>query len=247
MQNYKIILQYDGTNYNGWQKQGNTSNTIQGKLEKVISLVTDEKVEVNGAGRTDAGVHAMGQVANFKLETVKDAAKLKKLINHNLPDDICITDMQMVDDRFHSRLNCKGKTYIYRMQNTFESDVFTKNFKYHYDAELNIEMMKKAAEMLKGSHDFKSFCSNKHMKKSTIRCIEDIKIKRDAESGELDITFLGDGFLYNMVRIITGTLIEVGRGLKTPDDINNILEARDRSLAGPTAPACGLILWEVRY
>ncbi len=246
MYNYKMIIKYDGTAYNGWQKQGNTKNTIQGVLEKSIYLVTGEKIEVHGSGRTDAGVHAMAQVANFKIDKLYDEEKLREKINRNIPDDICVEKLQKVAERFHSRLNAKGKKYLYRIQNSVESDVFRKNYKYHYDAELDLEKMKKASAYFIGEHDFKSFCSNKHMKKSTVRTIYSIEIKRD-EKGELDILYYGNGFLYNMVRILTGTLIEVGRGDRKPEEMQEILEAKDRQAAGFTAPAHGLILMEVEY
>ncbi len=246
MYNYKMTIMYDGSAYNGWQKQGNTKNTIQGVLEKSIYFITGEKIEVQGSGRTDAGVHAMAQVANFKIDKLYDEEKLREKINRNIPDDICVAELEKVAERFHSRLNAKGKKYLYRIQNSVESDVFRKNYKYHYDAELDLDKMKKASAYFIGEHDFKSFCSNKHMKKSTVRTIYSIEIKRD-EKGELDILYYGNGFLYNMVRILTGTLIEVGRGARRPEEMQDILEAKDRQAAGFTAPAHGLVLVEVEY
>lgn len=246
MQNYKMIIKYDGSGYNGWQKQGNAKNTIQGTLEKVLKTITGEDVEVVGSGRTDAGVHAIGQVANFKLIRPVKIEKLKEQLNRNLQDDICIMSMEEADSRFHSRLNAKAKKYLYRIQNTVESDVFERNYKYHYDAELDLASMEKAAEFLVGEHDFKSFCSNKHMKKSTVRTIYSIDIERN-ENGEVNLLYYGNGFLYHMVRIITGTLIEIGRGIREPESIKEILEKRDRQWAGATAPACGLVLMEVEY
>lgn len=246
MYNYKLIIKYDGSGYNGWQKQGNTKNTIQGALERAVKKVTGEEAEVVGSGRTDAGVHALAQVANFKLIRHVETSKLKEQLNRNLQDDICILSVEEVDTRFHSRLNAKGKKYLYRIQNTIESDVFCRNYKYHYDAYLDIELMRKAAEILVGEHDFKSFCSNRHMKKSTVRTIYSIDITRD-EYGEIRILYHGNGFLYNMVRIITGTLLEAGRGARDCDSIKDILHACDRQSAGVTAPACGLILVEVEY
>lgn len=246
MINYKIVMEYDGTNYNGWQRQGNTKNTIQGAIERAIKLSTGEVVEIHGSGRTDAGVHAMGQVANFKLDRAMNIEKLKELLNRNLSDDICIKSIEEVDERFHSRLNAKGKKYLYKIQNSVETDVFNRAFKLHYDAYLDIEKMKKATEYLVGEHDFKSFCSNKRMKKSTVRNIFSIDINRD-EKGEISILYHANGFLYNMVRIITGTLIEVGRGDINPEDVVDILEAKDRQVAGFTAAAHGLVLVEVEY
>lgn len=246
MQNYKIKIQYDGSNYNGWQKQGNTKNTIQGALERAVADIAGEPAEVIGSGRTDAGVHALAQVANFKLQNPIPPEKLKEQLNRKLHDDICITDIQLVDNRFHSRLNAKGKKYLYRIQNTVEPDVFRRHLMYHYDASLNLELMRSGASLLVGEHDFKSFCSNKHMKKSTVRTIYSIDITRD-EKGEVDILYYGNGFLYNMVRIITGTLIEIGREMREYSSIQEILSARDRQAAGFTAPACGLILVDVEY
>ena len=208
MQNYKIKIQYDGSNYNGWQKQGNTKNTIQGALERAVADIAGEPAEVIGSGRTDAGVHALAQVANFKLQNPIPPEKLKEQLNRKLHDDICITDIQLVDNRFHSRLNAKGKKYLYRIQNTVEPDVFRRHLMYHYDARLNLELMRSGASLLVGEHDFKSFCSNKHMKKSTVRTIYSIDITRD-EKGEVDILYYGNGFLYNMVRIITVHLLKL--------------------------------------
>lgn len=246
MQNYRITIKYDGTNYNGWQKQGNTKNTIQGALERAVADITGEHAEVIGSGRTDAGVHAIAQVANFKLQNPIPPVKLKEQLNRNLHDDICITDIQLADNRFHSRLNAKGKKYLYRIQNTVEPDVFRRQYMYHYDARLNLELMRNASSLLAGEHDFKSFCSNKHMKKSTVRTIYSIDITRD-ERGEVDILYYGNGFLYNMVRIMTGTLIEIGRGMREYSSIQEILSACDRQAAGFTAPACGLMLVDVEY
>ena len=246
MYNYKIIVSYDGTEYRGWQKQGNTKNTIQGALEKAVRAVTGETAEVIGSGRTDASVHAVAQTANFKLSKKFPVEKLKEKLNRNVHDDICIQSVEEVDERFHSRLNAKGKTYLYRIQNTVESDVFQKNFQYHYDAELDIDKMRQAALVFVGTHDFKSFCSNKHMKKSTERTVYSIDITR-SDSGEIRMLFHGKGFLYNMVRIMVGTLIEAGRGEITPKDIEHMIELKDREKAGATAPACGLTLLEVEY
>lgn len=246
MHNYKMIIKYDGSGYNGWQKQGNTKNTIQGVLERAVRTVMGEPAEVIGSGRTDAGVHAMGQVANFKAEKAFEPERLREQLNRNLPDDICISALEETDLRFHSRLNAKGKKYLYRIQNSVEPDVFSRNYKYHYDAWLDIGLMREAAGIMVGEHDFKSFCSNKRMKKSTVRTIYSIDITRDG-NGEVDIAYHGNGFLYNMVRIMTGTLLEAGRGMRDCKNIKDIFDVRDRQAAGITAPACGLILMEVEY
>lgn len=245
MNNYKMIISYDGTDYNGWQKQGNTKNTIQGKMEHVLKMITNEEVEIQGAGRTDAGVHALGQTANFKLKRMWDVDKLRDRFNHNLPDDICITSLELVDERFHSRLNAKRKIYEYRIQNSIDTNVFNVRYMYHFDQKLDIEKMRAAAKHFVGEHDFKSFCSNKRMKKSTVRKINSIDIEENGN--EIKIIFDGNGFLYNMVRILTGTLIEVGIGKRQPEEMPEILEKMDRQAAGMTAPACGLKLNEIFY
>lgn len=246
MFNYKMIVSYDGTDYNGWQKQGNTKNTIQGKMEHVLRMITNEDVEINGAGRTDAGVHALGQTANFKLKKEWNTEKLKDRFNHNLPDDICILSLERADDRFHSRLNAKSKIYVYRIQNSISTDVFNIRYMYHMDKPLDLDKMREAASYFAGEHDFKSFCSNKHMKKSTVRIINSIDIV-ESDDNKIEIIFNGNGFLYNMVRIMTGTLIEVGTGKRKVSEMAEILEKRDRQAAGATAPACGLRLEKIFY
>lgn len=241
--NYKIVLEYEGTRYNGWQRQVATPNTIQGVIEKAIKNVTGEKVEINGSGRTDAGTHALGQVANFKLS--KEYENIMDELNDELPSDIRILSCERVDDRFHARLNAVGKTYCYKIDTGKKVNVFTRRTVNHFNYELDVEAMKKAATVLEGTHDFKSFCSNKRTKKTTVRTIYSINI--DVKGTEIVFTYRGDGFLYNMVRILTGTLIEVGLGKFKADDINEIIEAKDRSRAGITMPPRGLTLVSVDY
>lgn len=243
--NYKITLMYDGRKYNGWQKQGNTDKTIQGKLENLFTRMEGYEVEIHGAGRTDAGVHALGQVFNVKLNAKWDTKKLKETINTYLPADIAVTDVTIVDDRFHARLCATRKHYRYRIYIGRNKDVFNRYYLYHYGKELDINKMKEAAKLLCGTHDYKSFCANKKMKKSTVRTVESIDIYTRDE--ELILDFIGDGFLYNMVRILTGTLIEVGEGRRMPEEMLDILEGKDRVLAGGTAPAEGLTLVSVSY
>ncbi len=253
MKNYKITIQYDGTAYNGWQVQNNTDNTIQGKLEHILSRLSGEHIDVNGSGRTDAGVHAYGQVANFHMDPPEGQTPEDILlyINRYLPEDIAVTDIEEVDDRFHARLSAKSKTYRYRLQVSPIADPFSKRYVYTYlDAPLDIDSMRKAAKLLIGEHDFRSFCGNKHMKKSTVRTITDITIDSVYDSHgvkEIAIDYTGDGFLQNMVRIITGTLIEVGTNRRTPESIADTLAALDRATAGYTAPPQGLCLMEVQY
>lgn len=267
MTNYKITIMYDGRQYNGWQKQGNTDKTIQGKIETLFTRLEGYEVEIHGAGRTDAGVHALGQVFNVKLSTKWDVHKLKATINEYLPADIAVINVEIVDDRFHARLSAVRKTYRYRIYIGDGKDVFNRYYVYQYPNHnenqyqnksynkngngvgagkcLDVEKIKKAAALLCGTHDFKSFCANKKMKKSTVRTIE--KIDVTINENELVFDFTGDGFLYNMVRMLVGTLIEVGEGKRKPEDMKDIILGKDRALAGPTAPAQGLTLVSVEY
>lgn len=244
--NYKMIVQYDGTRYDGWQKQGNTDNTIQGKLEAILSKMAGMPVEVQGAGRTDAGVHAYGQTANFHLpKGCVLTEDIRDYLNKYLPEDIGILEVEEADERFHSRLNAREKVYRYRMSTSSLKNVFERKYIYLLGEHLNVKAMEEAASELIGTHDFKSFCSNKRMKKSSVRKLN--RIEFTEQEGELQITYTGEGFLYNMVRIITGTLIEVGQGKRLPKEMQEILEGKDRSLAGVTAPARGLCLVKVLY
>lgn len=245
MYNYKITIQYDGTRYRGWQSQNSTEETIQGKLTDVLSRMADEEVAVVGSGRTDAGVHAKGQVANFYLSRKWDTAELQDYLNRYLPEDIAVVHTEEADERFHSRYQAKNKTYLYRIHTGNVPDVFERRYVYDYQTPLDAGRMRKAAELLSGTHDFRSFCGNKKMKKSTVRTIYEIRIEENEQ--EIRIYYTGDGFLQNMVRILTGTLIEIGDGRRAPEEILNILAAKDREQAGYTAPACGLTLLEVRY
>lgn len=245
MQNYKIVIQYDGTRYKGWQGQNSTDATIQGKIEAVLSAMTGETVEITGSGRTDAGVHALGQVANFHLHGTWECAQIRDYLNHYLPEDIAVTSVEMVDERFHSRYNAVSKTYRYRIHTGKIPDVFARKYVYDYQEPLDTERMKAAAALLIGTHDFKSFCGNKKMKKSTVRTIYEIRIEKTEQ--EIQIFYTGDGFLQNMVRILTGTLIEIGDGRRNPEEMTEILQNKNREAAGYTAPACGLALLEVNY
>ncbi len=245
MQNLRMTIQYDGTKYDGWQRQGNTKNTIQEKIETVISRITGEEIELNGSGRTDAGVHALGQVANFKTDSEYDEEYMLKEINRYLPKDIRLLDLKKEDIRFHSRLNAKRKTYIYRIDNTDFGSVFDRRYAMRFNERLDVKAMKEAAAFYVGEHDFKSFCTKKSMKKSTVRRIYSVDITKN--NGIIEIIYCGNGFLYNMVRILTGTLIDVGRGRINPWDIADIIEARDRGRAGFTAEPEGLFLKSVEY
>lgn len=263
--NIKIVLQYDGSRYDGWQKQGNTKNTIQGKLEAVLEKLAGEPVEIHGSGRTDAGVHALGQVANFRLEercleelvdkTLEKkenggkassvSAAVMDYLNRYLPEDIAVISAMEVPERFHSRLNAVEKTYLYQIETAGRKNVFERKYIYGLGEELDLLAMKEAAKLLLGSHDFRAFSSAKRMKKSTVRELRKIEIHK--EGSRVLLEFTGNGFLYNMVRILTGTLIEIGLHRRTVDSVRKALESQDRENAGFTAPAEGLMLKSVRY
>lgn len=245
MENHKIILQYEGTRYNGWQKNKNAPNTIQDLLEKIIGNITGENIEIIGSGRTDAGVHALGQVANFKLNNKIEPITLMNEINNKLPSDIKILSCNKVEERFHSRYNAVEKTYKYTVDIGNKPDVFRRRTVQHYPCQLDFDAMEKAINYLVGEQDFKSFTSNKRTKKSTVRTIFSIDIVK--YGSEISLIFRGNGFLHNMVRILAGTLLEVGIGKIKADDIEGILKKKDRSLAGATMEARGLTLVEVRY
>ena len=245
MQNYKLTLCYDGAKYKGWQRQGNTDNTIQAKLEALLSRLLGSPVEVSGSGRTDAGVHAYCQVCSFRADTEMSAEDILSALRRYLPEDIGAMSLTKAAPDFHARLSCREKSYLYRIWNSDLPNVFSRRYTYTFPDALNISEMRRAAGHLLGRHDFTSFCANKHMKKSAVRELRSIEIYEQEE--ELRILLTGDGFLYNMVRIIVGTLIEVGIGARSADSIPDILRAKDRSQAGFTAPAQGLALYEVKY
>lgn len=245
IQNYKLLLVFDGTRYFGWERQQNTDMTIQGKLESVLEKMVDNTVDVIGCGRTDAGVHAKGMVANVKLDTELTPEEICAYLNHYLPEDICVQEVSVASERFHSRYNATGKTYCYTCYTGKNKPVFDRKYVYVIEQALNLEHMRKAAEYLMGEHDFASFCANKKMKKSTVRIVDSIEIIQ--KGGYLYLSFHGNGFLHHMVRILVGTLLEVGMGKRTPESMIALLEAKDRSKAGITAPAQGLCLIKVDY
>ena len=245
MKNYKIIIQYDGTRYKGWQVQKSTDMTIQGKLQDILTNMTGQEVEVIGSGRTDAGVHAYGQVANFHVPAHFKAQEIQDYLNHYLPMDIAVIDIEEVDARFHARFNAVNKTYVYRIHTSSIPNVFERKYMYTYTEPLNVDLMRKAAKFMMGTHDFAAFCGNKKMKKSTVRMVTDILIEE--KENEIQISYSGDGFLQQMIRIMTGTLIEVGNGTKEPEDIPKILESKVRENAGYTVPPEGLALCNVVY
>ena len=244
-QNYCMTLQYEGTKYNGWQKQGNTENTIQAKLEAILHKLDGGEVEVRGSGRTDAGVHALGQMASFALENPLDPAEVMAYINRYLPRDIAVTALTEAEPRFHARLNAKGKWYRYRIHQGNVPDVFGRRYSWPCADTLDVSAMEAAAAHMIGKLDFQSFCDTKPGKKTTVRRVDSITFFR--EGTDLVIDFKGEGFLYHMIRIMTGTLAEVGAHRLLPGQIPGILAAKDRKQAGPLAPACGLMLMEVTY
>jgi len=245
MKNYKMTVQYDGTRYDGWQRQGNTSNTIQGKLENILERMTEHKVEMHGSGRTDKGVHAKGQVASFKIRTEKTDSEIMDYLNHYLPDDIAVTALSETDERFHARLNAVRKTYVYRIHNSSVPNVFEQRFLYTVEDELNVDAMKTAAKLFLGEHDFLGFSSVKKLKKSTKRTIYSVGVERFGDDIVFAVT--GNGFLYNMVRIIVGTAVEVSDGKIDPQNTEKIISSCSRALAGVTAPPEGLFLEKVIY
>lgn len=243
--NFKMIVSYDGTRYFGWEHQPNTDRTIQGVLERVLSEMTGEPVTVIGAGRTDAGVHARAMTANALLDTGLSEGEIQAYMNRYLPEDISVSTVKQAADRFHSRFKAIGKTYRYTCWYGDSKPVFDRKYVTVLSREPEMERMREAAEYLTGMHDYKSFCGNPKMKKSTIRVVDTIRIERSGHY--IRFYYHGNGFLQNMVRIMTGTLLEVGFGKRSPEDIKEILEARDRGKAGYTAPAQGLCLMKVDY
>ena len=244
MRNIKLIIEYDGTKYLGWQKQ-KIGNTIQGTIEQAIRELTKEEIYLMGSSRTDAGVHAKGFVANFKTESKIPADKFREAINHKLPEDISILQSEEVDEEFHSRYNALGKTYSYSIINRAAKAALSRNYLYQVKFNLDIDLMKEACKEFIGTHDFAAFKTSGSSVKSTVRTIQELYIETDNDLIKIYVT--GDGFLYNMVRIIVGTLIMVGNKKIKPSDIKSIIESKDRGKAGFCVPPNGLILEKVYY
>ena len=244
MRNLRLEICYDGTRYRGWQRLPGKDDTIQGKLETTLSRILGENIEISGSGRTDAGVHARGQVANFHCESTVGCAEILQQLRRYLPEDIGIYSCKEVSPRFHARLNAKEKTYQYRIWNSEKPCVFERRFVTVVADLLDVEKMRQAAEHFLGEHDFSAFCTNAKMKKSTVRFIRSLTVERVGE--EIRITVTGNGFLQNMVRIMVGTLLEVGRGERDADSIPALFGGK-RAEAGFLAPAQGLCLQEVEY
>lgn len=245
MKNFKLTIQYEGTRYQGWQKQVSTDNTIQGKLEAVLSKMAGADVEITGSGRTDAGVHAFCQVANVHLKGDFSCEYILEYVNRYLPEDIAVICVEEVNERFHARLHATEKTYLYRVLCSDIPHVFDRRYVHVLPEKLDVKAMKKAAAYLVGTHDFKSFCTKKKLKKSTVRTV--YKIDITCEGDEVKFCYTGNGFLYHMVRIMTGTLLEVGRGVRSADSMPGILESKNREAAGELVPGKGLTLMEVKY
>lgn len=239
-----MTLMYDGTRYYGWEHQPGR-DTIQGKLEAVLARMCGAQVEVIGAGCTDAGVHAKGMVASFQAETQRSPEEIRDYLNRYLPDDIAVKEVREAAPRFHARYKAVGKTYCYTCFDGPVKPVFHRRYVTRLDTTPDLEAMRRAAAILQGEHNFRSFCGNPKMKKSTVRTVDTIEIVR--KGGYLYFNVHGTGFLQNMVRILVGTLLEVGYGRMAPEQMADILEARDRRLAGPTAPPEGLCLVKVDY
>ena len=249
VRNFKMIVSYDGTRYFGWEHQQETDLTIQGRLETVLTRMVDrdpdQPVTVIGAGRTDAGVHARAMTCNVLLDTDMDEEEIQVYMNRYLPEDISVNDVKVCADRFHSRFKARGKTYRYTCWYGNSKPVFDRRYVYVLDRAPDLEKMREAAEYLTGMHDYRSFCGNSKMKKSTVRVVDVIRIE---ESGSyIRFYFHGNGFLQHMVRIMVGTLLQAGLGEIEPGQMADIIEGKNRSLAGPIAPARGLCLMKVDY
>ncbi|MEG1504536.1 MAG: tRNA pseudouridine(38-40) synthase TruA [Enterococcus sp.] len=245
MRNIKLTIEYDGKRYLGWQRLGDSEKTIQGKIESVITQMTTEKIEIIGSGRTDAGTHALGQVANFKTNSEMSLNDMLSFFNRYLPSDIVVKKVEEMPERFHARYNVKGKQYSYYVWNNPIPTAFERYHSFYFPQKLDIAKMNEACEKLEGTHDFIGFSALKKSKKSTIRTIDSITIEQ--EGNMLHFTFVGNGFLHKMVRILMGTILEIGAGKLPVTIIDEVLEQKVREAAGETAPAQGLFLDEVYY
>lgn len=244
MRNIRLDICYDGTRYQGWQRQVTTEETIQGKLETALSRILGEPIEISGSGRTDAGTHAKGQVASFHCMSELPCEEILSQLRRYLPGDIGIKSCKEASDRFHARLNARSKTYCYRIWNSELPCVFERRYVHILTEKLDLDAMRRAGEHLLGRHDFAAFCTNAGKKKSTVRVLTELRIEEAGQ--ELRFWVSGDGFLHNQVRIMVGTLLEVGLGQRTADSIPELFSAK-RAQAGIKLPSKGLCLEEVRY
>ena len=245
MRNIKLVIEYDGRKFGGWQKQPNKLN-IQGEIENAIEELTGEKVNLIASGRTDSGVHAFGQVANFKIQNEKiPIEKFAVALNSKLKNSIRVQLAEEVDERFHSRYSVHSKTYKYVINNSKYGSSIFREFEYHFPIKLDVKEMQKAIKYFEGEHDFKAFKSSGTSSKNSVRTIYNAEVIYNEPRIEIFLT--GNGFLYNMVRIISGTLLDVGTGKINANDIPKIIESGDRKQAGKTLPAHGLYLMKVEY
>lgn len=245
MKNYKLTIQYDGSRYKGWQRLGNNESTIQGKIEQVLTEMTGEKIEIIGSSRTDAGVHALHQVANVKTNYQTSPAEIKAYVNRYLPQDISVSDVEEASERFHARYHTKQKTYVYKIWNKDHPHPFMRKYSMHVNEKLDISKMKNAANFFKGEHDFTAFSNAKSKKKTMVREVYGIDIQE--EDGFILIRVSGNGFLYNMVRKMVGTLIKVGLSEVEAESIPAILQSKERNQAGYMAEAGGLLLEKIEF
>lgn len=252
MRNIKVTISYDGTAYYGFQSQPD-GNTIQDKIEAAINALTGEQLKIVSSGRTDAGVHARRQVINFITSSAIPAERWCHALNARLPEDIVALHAAEMPLTFHSRRDAISKTYCYRIRYNRYRNVFQRQYEYHHYGKLDLDAMSEALRYLQGTHDFTSFCSVRSDKPSHVRTIYEARLEFHPDPGDenmggtIYIYLVGNGFLYNMVRIMVGTILQVGQGKRAREQIKTILEAKDRSLAGPTAMAHGLTLWDVEY
>ena len=244
MRNIKLTIEYDGKGFNGWQKQPNKLN-IQGEIERAIETITGEEVDLIASGRTDAGVHAFGQIANFKTSSNLPIEKFAIAINSKLKKSIRIQNAEEVDERFHSRYSCKRKTYRYIINNSDQGSAIYRNLEYYIPIKLNVDEMKKAVKYFEGEHDFKGFKASGTSSKSSVRTIYEANVYKDGDKIIIELT--GNGFLYNMVRIVSGTLVDVGLGKIKSEEIPTIIDSKDRQKAGKTLPPYALYLVKVEY
>jgi tRNA pseudouridine38-40 synthase len=250
MNNYRITVRYDGTRYKGWQKLGEDGGaTVQARLEAVLSKLCGEPVSLTGSGRTDAGVHALAQIANFRTEQELLPKDILSYTLRYLPEDIVVTGAEKADSRFHARFHALSKTYVYRLDVGRFPDPFLRRYSWHVPDSLNYRQMRAAAELLIGTHDFSSFTNMKSKTKSAVRTLSSLEIAEPAAGREplALIRMTADGFLHNMARIIAGTLVEAGLGERTPQSVAAVLAAVKRPEAGTRAPSCGLFLESVSY
>lgn len=253
MRNIFMVVSYDGTAYCGFQQQPGLP-TVQGKLQEAVLHLTGEQVKIEGSGRTDAGVHARGQAISFLTSALIPVERWKHAMNARLPADIVVREAREAPLTLHARHSALRKTYRYTLNNNRTADVFRRKYQYQHYSPLNVDAMRESLPYLLGEHDFSSFCSRHSTKKSHVRRIDDIHLEQELTEddgpdgcGLVHLYVTGNGFLYNMVRVIVGTLIQIGEGKRKPEEMKHILDAKDRSAAGPTAEAHGLCLWNVEY